>query len=185
MVMMTRTQKMIYIALLSAQAVVLGLVENAIPFPFALAPGAKLGIANLITLIAIYTLPIKDSFKVVMIRLVMTSLLGGTLSTFMYSFMGAMFSYLGMLLVKFLGQSKVSVIGVSATGGILHNVGQLFMASIIAQTWTVLLYLPVLSFVGILAGVAIGIAGNYLLEYVSIMRKFRQDYENENRRRLG
>ncbi|HLQ74980.1 MAG TPA: Gx transporter family protein [Alloiococcus sp.] len=177
---MTRTQKMIYISLLSAQAVILGLAERSIPFPFAFAPGAKLGIANLITIIAIYTLPLKDSFKVVMMRLVMTTLLGGTLSTFLYSFMGALFSYLGMLFVKFVGRSKVSVIGVSATGGILHNVGQLFVASFIAQTWTVLLYLPVLSFMGILSGIAIGIASNYLLEYVSTIRNFREQYENGN-----
>lgn len=178
---MTRTQKMIYISLLSAQAVILGLAERSIPFPFAFAPGAKLGIANLITIIAIYTLPLKDSFKVVMMRLVMTTLLGGTLSTFLYSFMGALFSYLGMLFVKFVGRSKVSVIGVSATGGILHNVGQLCVASFIAQTWTVLLYLPVLSFMGILSGIAIGIASNYLLEYVSTIRNFREQHESSNR----
>ena len=54
---MTKTQRMIYISLLSAQAVILGLVENSIPFPFAFAPGAKLGVANLSVIIAIYTLP--------------------------------------------------------------------------------------------------------------------------------
>ncbi|WP_316479513.1 Gx transporter family protein, partial [Enterococcus faecium] len=42
-----------------------------------------------------------------------------------------------------------------------HNVGQLLMASFIAQSWTVMLYLPVLSVLGILSGIAIGIAANY------------------------
>ena len=174
---MTKTQRMIYISLVSAQAVILGLVENSIPFPFAFAPGAKLGVANLIVIIAIYTLPLKDSFKVLMMRLLMTTLLGGTLSTFMYSFMGALLSYLGMLLVKTLGRSQVSVIGVSATGGMLHNLGQLLVASFIAQTWTVLMYLPVLSFFGILSGMAIGIAANYLMEHVHTVRRFRVEQE--------
>lgn len=178
---MNRTQKMIYISLLSAQAVILGLVERSIPFPFAFAPGAKLGIANLIIIVAIYTLPFKDSFKVVWMRLLMTTLLGGTLSTFLYSTAGALLSYFGMLFVKFFGGKRVSIIGVSATGGILHNLGQLIVASTIAQTWTVLLYLPVLSSMGILSGIAIGIAANFLMEHVSTIQRFRETHEEKKR----
>ncbi|MFC6463902.1 Gx transporter family protein [Marinilactibacillus sp. GCM10026970] len=174
---MTKTQKLIYISLLSAQAVILGLIERSIPFPFAFAPGAKLGIANLITIVAIYTLPFKDSMKVVGMRLLMTTLLGGTISTLLYSTAGAILSFLGMVFVKTTGGKKVSIIGVSATGGILHNLGQLFVASFIAQTWTVLLYLPVLSFMGILSGIAIGISANFLMDKTSIVRRFRRQYE--------
>ncbi|MCC5895448.1 MAG: Gx transporter family protein [Alkalibacterium sp.] len=176
---MTRTQKMIYISLLSAQAVILGIVERSIPFPFAFAPGAKLGVANLIIIIAIYTLPFKDSLKVVWMRLLMTTLLGGTISTFMYSFAGAMLSYTGMLIVKFIGGKRVSIIGVSATGGILHNLGQLLVASTIAQTWTVLLYLPVLSFMGILSGIGIGIAANFMMDHVTTIQRFKKAHEEK------
>ena len=176
---MTRTQKMIYISLLSAQAVILGIVERSIPFPFAFAPGAKLGVANLIIIVAIYTLPFKDSMKIVWMRLLMTTLLGGTISTFMYSTAGALLSYAGMLLVKFIGGKRVSIIGVSATGGILHNLGQLLVASTIAQTWTVLLYLPVLSFMGILSGIAIGIAANFLMEHVTTIQRFKKAHEEK------
>lgn len=62
---------------------------------------------------------------------------------------GALLSYFGMLLVKQLGPKRVSIIGISAAGGFMHNVGQLLMASFIAQSWTVMLYLPVLSVLGI------------------------------------
>ncbi len=48
-----QTRKYIYIALLCAQGIIIGLVERAIPFPFAVAPGAKLGLANLITIISL------------------------------------------------------------------------------------------------------------------------------------
>ncbi|WP_156857902.1 Gx transporter family protein [Oceanobacillus sp. AG] len=163
---MTRNERLVYISLLAAQAVIIGIVERAIPFPFAFAPGAKLGLANIITIMALYTLPVKDAAKVVGIRVVLTTLLGGTISTFMYSLAGAIISFIGMWLVKKLGPMRVSLIGVSAAGAILHNVGQLVVASFIAQTWTVLLYLPVLSFIGILAGIAIGIIANYLLQHV-------------------
>ncbi|WP_143522841.1 Gx transporter family protein, partial [Pseudomonas sp. 2822-15] len=77
-----KNQRLVYIALLASQAVIIGLLERAIPFPFAIAPGAKLGLANIITVMAIYTLSTRDAAKVVGIRLVLTSLLGGTMSTF-------------------------------------------------------------------------------------------------------
>lgn len=172
---MNKNKRLIYISLLAAQGVVITMLERAIPFPFAFAPGAKLGLANIITLLAIFTLPYKDSFKVVWMRLLISTLLGGTLSTFLYSFAGAFLSYGGMLLVRLLGPKRVSMIGISATGGILHNVGQLAMASLIAQSFSVMLYLPILSITGIFSGVAVGVAANYLLEHVSTIRQFQSE----------
>lgn len=57
-----KNRQLIYISLLVAQGVIIGLLENMIPFPFAIAPGAKLGLANLITIIAIFTMPKRESF---------------------------------------------------------------------------------------------------------------------------
>ena len=172
---MNKNKRLIYISLLAAQGVVITMLERAIPFPFAFAPGAKLGLANIITLLAIFTLPYKDSFKVVWMRLLISTLLGGTLSTLLYSFAGAFLSYGGMLLVRLLGPKRVSMIGISATGGILHNVGQLAMASLIAQSFSVMLYLPILSVTGIFSGVAVGLAANYLLEHVATIRQFQSE----------
>src|SRR5690554_4187473 len=100
---MTKNQRLIYIALLASQAVIIGLIERAIPFPFAIAPGAKLGLANIITVMALYTLSTKDAAKVVGVRLILTALLGGTISTFMYSAAGATLSFFGMWAVHKLG----------------------------------------------------------------------------------
>lgn len=150
-----------------------------IPYPFAFAPGAKLGLANLITIIALFTMPKRDSFLLIWLRLILTTLLGGTVSTFLYSMSGSLLSYFGMLLVKQLGPKRVSIIGISAAGGFLHNVGQLVTASWIAQSWSVMLYLPVLAFFGILSGIAIGIAANYLLQRVDTLRRFQLDYERQ------
>ena len=171
-----RTRQVIYIALLCAQGVIIGLLERMIPFPFAFAPGAKLGLANLITIVSLYTMSVSDSFLLMLLRLLLTTLLGGTLSTFMYSGAGALLSWLGMLLIKQLGEKRVSMIGISAAGGILHNVGQLLVASLIAQSWTVMLYLPVLSFMGILAGLAVGIAANFLFEHIDTLKRLRFDH---------
>ena len=178
---MNKNKRLIYISLLAAQGVVITMLERAIPFPFAFAPGAKLGLANIITLLAIFTLPYKDSFKVVWMRLLISTLLGGTLSTFLYSFAGAFLSYGVMLLVRLLGPKRVSMIGISAAGGILHNVGQLAMASLIAQSFSVMLYLPILSITGIFSGIAVGVAANYLLEHVSTIRQFQLEEASKSK----
>lgn len=117
---MSKLHKNIYIAMLVAQGVIIGLIENMIPYPFAFAPGAKLGLANLITIIAIFTMRKRDSFFLVCLRLILTTLLGGTLSTFFYSASGALLSYFGMLLVKQLGPKRVSIIGIAANYLLQH-----------------------------------------------------------------
>ena len=165
---MTKTQKSVYIALLAAQATVIAMLERLIPNLFAFAPGAKLGLSNMITLVAIFTLSSKDSFKVVTMRLLLSTLLGGTLSTFLYSFAGSYLSFFSMLAVRKLGPKRVSFIGISATGGILF-------ASFIAQSISVMLYLPVLSFAGILAGVAVGLAGNFMMKNIATIKKMQSE----------
>ena len=150
-------RKLVFIALLTAQGIILGLLEQAIPFPFTFAPGAKLGLANIVTLISLYTLSFKEVVLVVVMKTLMTTVL---------------VSFIGMYLVMQLGEKRVSMIGVSATGGILHNVGQLMVASWMAKSWTVLLYLPAMSIVGIFAGIAIGIAANYALTHVKLLKKY-------------
>ncbi|NMA91197.1 MAG: Gx transporter family protein [Amphibacillus sp.] len=163
---MTRNQRLVYIALLAAQAVIISLIERSIPSPFFFMPGAKIGLANIITCIALYTLTVKDAAKVVLIRIVLATLLGGTLSTFIYSATGALFSFISMLFIKKIKFLPISLIGVSMVGAVFHNVGQLFIASWIAQTFAVMLYLPVQSVIGIFTGLAIGITANYLLKHV-------------------
>lgn len=181
--MMTKLQKNIYISMLVAQGVILSLLENMIPYPFAFAPGAKLGLANLITIIAIFTMKKSETVFLISMRLILATLLGGTISTFFYSASGAFLSFLGMLLVKQLGPKRVSIIGISAAGGFLHNVGQLLTTSFFAQSWAPMLYLPFLSILGLLSGIAIGIAANYLLKHVQTLKKFQLDYEQTTKQK--
>lgn len=163
-------QRLVFMAMLTSQAVVISLLERYIPSPFTFAPGAKLGLANLMSIIALFTLPPKDSLKVISLRLMLTTLLGGTLSTFIYSCVGAFLSYFGMSAAKRLGSHNVSIVGISTLGGILHNIGQLSTAAFFAKTWAVLNYLPILALSGILSGFAVGLAGHYLLRHIHTLR---------------
>lgn len=161
--------------MLAAQAVVISLVERFIPTPFHFAPGAKLGLGNLISLIAIFTLAPKDSLKVVTIRLLISTFLGGTFSTFLYGCAGVTLSYSTMLATKQLGPKRVSTIGISILGGMMHNIGQLLVFAYLAQSLLVLNYLPILSVSGILSGFLVGLAANYLLEKVPSLRYYNQE----------
>lgn len=164
--------KTLFITMLAAQAVIIGLFERLIPAPFAFAPGAKLGLGNLVTLIALFSLPPRDSFKVIMLRLGVTTLLAGGFSSFLYAFSGTIISYLGMLTAKKLGPKRVSLIGISTLGGMLHNLGQLLVFSAIARSLAPLNYLPILAFSGILSGFLVGLAGHFLLEKITPLRRF-------------
>lgn len=170
--MNSKRQTLNFITMLAAQAVVISLIERMITPPFAFAPGAKLGLGNLISLIAIFTLPARDSVKVVALRLLISTFLGGTFSTFLYGFAGTSLSYLGMLAAKQLGPKRVSPIGISILGGMLHNLGQLIVFATIARSFYVLNYLPILSFTGILSGLLVGLAATYLLEKVGPLRHY-------------
>lgn len=170
---MKKTNRIVYIGLLVAQALVLHLFERMIPVPF-IAPGARLGLANLITVIAIYTLDSKkDAFLVLFLRLTLSTMFGGNLSSFMYSAAGGILSFLAMVFVKEIFKDKVSIIGVSASGAIFHNIGQLLIASSIVKNIGVMLYLPILSAMGIGTGIFIGITANYVVRHLRKLPMFK------------
>ena len=170
---MKRSRKIVYIGLLVSQALVLHIFENMIPVPF-VTPGAKLGLANLVTVLALYTLSKKETLLVLFLRLTLGSIFGGSLSAFMYSAAGGILSFLAMVLIKELFKDKISIIGVSASGAVFHNVGQILVASAIVHNIGVTLYLPVLSIVGIVTGIFIGITSNYLVEHLRKIPYFEQ-----------
>lgn len=169
---MRKTSRLVYVGLLVAQALVLHIIERMIPVPF-VTPGAKLGLANLVTVIALYTLDSKkDAFLVIFLRLTLSTMFGGSLSSFMYSAAGGTLSFLAMLAIKETFKDKVSIVGVSSAGAIFHNIGQLIIASVIVNNIAVMLYLPILSIVGIVTGIFIGITANYVVNHLKKLPMF-------------
>lgn len=178
---MKQTKHLIYMSLLVAMALALHLVERNIPVPF-MTPGAKLGLANLVTVIALYTLDKKsDVAKIIASRLVLSSIFGGSVSGLMYGSMGALLSFIVMIVIKEGLKEKVSMIGVSAAGAVFHNIGQLLVAALIVQNIGVMLYLPVLSLAGIVTGIFIGIAANYTVAHMYKLPFFKEAVVKEKR----
>lgn len=170
---LNKTSKMIYMSLLVSMALVLSLVERMMPLPF-VAPGAKLGLANLVIIIAIYTLgSYREAFVILILRIILAAMASGNLSSLLYSISGGILSFLATIIVKTLGGKHVSIIGVSASSAVFHNIGQLLTASLILHNFNLFLYLPVLSIVGIITGVFIGLSANYLLAHLLRLSYFR------------
>ena len=170
---MKKTTKMVYMSLLIAMALILFIFEAMIPIPF-ITPGAKLGLANLVIMIAVYTLDsYKESFAVLLIRILLSTFFAGSASTLIYSISGGVLSFIVTIIVKELGGKYVSIIGVSAAAAVFHNIGQLLVASLILNNFGVMLYLPILSLAGIGTGIFVGISANYLVAHLNKILYFK------------
>ena len=148
-------------ALLTALAMIFSFVESQIP-SFVAIPGVKVGLANIVVVFALYMLGAKEAFMISLIRVVLSSLLFGSVLSLSYSLAGAILSLLGMMLLKKTGW--FGPLAVSVTGGVLHNCGQILVASLVLETDVLLYYLPVLMIAGVLTGCVIGIAAALVLK---------------------
>ena len=155
------TKKISRMALLTALAMIFSFVESQIP-SFVAIPGVKVGLANIVVVFALYMLGAKEAFMISIIRVVLSSLLFGSVLSLSYSLAGAILSLLGMVLLKKTGW--LGPLAVSVTGGVLHNCGQIAVASLVLETDVLLYYLPVLMIAGILTGCVIGIAAALVLK---------------------
>lgn len=142
-----------YCAMLTALAMIFGYVEALIPFNFGI-PGVKLGLANLVIVVALYLLPAHQVFFVQIVRIVLVSFLFGNLSMMIYSLAGGLLSFLVMCLLKKAG--GFSVMGVSIAGGVTHNIGQLIVAMLVVQNMKIAYYASVLMIAGLITGGLIG-----------------------------
>lgn len=143
----------LYIALLTAISLVLFLVEGLIPLPF-IAPGAKLGLANIVTVFVLYTLGVRACLSILLLRTLLASFFGGGPTIFLYSCAGGFLSIAAMSTLK--RTTRFSMLGVSAAGGFFHHLGQLIMAAFATDTLAIFRYLPILGPCGLITGLIIG-----------------------------
>lgn len=162
---MKKTNKMVFISVLVAQALILYLVEGMLPIPF-IAPGAKLGLSNIITVVCLYIFTLKDAFLVIILRIILSTFFGGSMSSLLYSIAGGIFSLFAMYFIKRLGKDHISIIGVSITGAFFHNLGQIIIAAFVIQNANIVVYLPILSAAGIGTGFFVGVTSRYLMVYI-------------------
>lgn len=149
--------------MLISLAFIFSYVEAIIPIPIPV-PGVKLGLANLVAIVGLYTVGIGGTVAVSLIRIVLVGFTFGNASSMIYSLAGGALSLILMILVKKTGW--FSQIGVSIVGGIGHNIGQLSIAALVVQTAGVFYYLPFLMVAGVVAGAVIGLLGGLVTERI-------------------
>ena len=149
-----------FYGLLIALAFVMSYLENLLPLPIPV-PGVKLGLANLVSMAALYLVGARGAFGVSLVRILLAGLTFNGLSMMFYSLCGGILSLTVMCLLKKSGM--FSIIGVSVAGGAAHNIGQLAAAAWMTGTAGVFSYLPVLLIAGSLAGVAVGAAAGMVI----------------------
>ena len=161
---MNGLQRITRIALLTALSLILFILEGFLPLPLPV-PGAKLGLAAIVTLIALYMLPARDAALMLTLRIILASAFGGGLAPMLYSLAGGAASFAAMVLLK--RYTQLSIVSISAAGGFLHNMAQLLVAAAVMQTSALFVYAPMLGIVGILTGIFIGITARGILQKIS------------------
>ena len=160
-----KTKKLTVMAMTTAVAMILSFVESQIP-AFVAVPGVKIGLANIAVVFALYRLGWKEAVAISLIRVVLVSMLFGSIASLFYSLAGAVLSLTGMGLLK--KTERFTEIIVSVTGGILHNIGQIGMACLILETAALRYYLPFLLISGIIAGIVVGILSAVLVQRIKL-----------------
>lgn len=148
-----------------ALALVLSYLESLIPV-FAAVPGIKLGIANIVTMLAMYKLGVKPAIVISVGRIVLSGILFGNLYVIIYSLAGGVLSICVMIILKKI--RLFSVVGVSVAGAVAHNAGQIIVAVFLMENVNILYYLPVLIISGVIAGTMVGILTVYIIKNIRI-----------------
>ena len=157
----SRTRRIAVSAMFAALALIFSYIEAILPLSTGI-PGVKLGIANLVVILALYNMNFRYAMGINVIRILVAGLLFNGLFGALYSLAGGVVSLTIMWLLKRTG--LFSMAGVSMAGGVAHNMGQLLVASALVSNLKMFVYLPVLMFSGIAAGILIGITASVINE---------------------
>ena len=163
-----KAKRLAELSVLTAVSLIIFIVELQIPNPFPI-PGIKLGLANIITVFAVYHYKAYEAAMIVGVRLVLGSIFGGNITALIYSSSGAFLCLLGMLLLKRILDEKHIWIA-SIFGAVLHNTGQIIAAIIVTQTVQIIAYYPFLLVSGCLAGLFTGLCAQLIMPRIKFFR---------------
>ncbi|MTI48518.1 Gx transporter family protein [Sporosalibacterium faouarense] len=166
---MSRIKKLVFLSLLVSVGLALSIIESTMPVPF-LAPGAKLGLSNMVVLTTLVIFGFKEAFAVAVIRSLTFALATGGFSGLFYSLAGAILSVIVMGIVFKFFKNFFSLIGVSIFGAMAHNIAQIGVASIIMENIKIFSYLPIMSLVSLFTGYFVGLSS------IMITRTFEKNF---------
>lgn len=150
----TKTKKIGAMSMFVAIGLVLQYIESRLSISDI--PGGKLGLANMVSIVNIFVFGGANALLISSLRSVLGCVIMGTISAVPYSFLGAFFSVLAMWGTKKWFYPKVSMIGISVIGAVIHNLSQLFIASIVFSSQYVFSYLPGFLILSVVSGTVTG-----------------------------
>lgn len=150
-----------YFGVFTALALIFSYVETLIPVNLGI-PGVKLGLANLIIVVALYKMRLSEAYLLSVVRVLLAGFIFGNYFSIIYSLAGGLLSLTVMALLKKWG--GFSLQGISIAGGVFHNIGQLIVAAVVVETFSVTYYFLVLLVAGLLTGLVIGIVAEMMLK---------------------
>ena len=150
------TKQLTLCAVLTAMALALSYLENFFPLSLAIPiPGIKLGLANSVTLFALYALGPGQALLILVARCLLGAVFAGNMNALIFSVLGGMTAMLVMIGLSRL--KRLSVYGVSVGGAAAHNCGQVAAAVLTLGNTAPLYYLPVLLTVSLFTGALTGL----------------------------
>ena len=153
---MNKTKSLALVSVLLAAALALSYMERFFPLQLILPlPGVKIGLANIVSLVALYLIGAKYAFSILIVRCILTSFFAGSVTSFLFSMTGGVFAMLIMLLSMPL--PFLSVYGVSILGAAAHNIGQIAAAMILMNSVYIGAYLPYLLIISLFTGFLTGL----------------------------
>lgn len=158
---MNRTKKIVILGIFTAIAIALSYIEFLIPMSFIPIPGFKLGLANISIMVALYVFGPVEAIFVSALRLILSLFLFSNIKAFLYSLLGAILSLAVMILLKKI--NKFKEVGVSVSGAVFHNLGQIMAASFLMNTVEIWGYYPFLVIAGVITGALTGIILHFIL----------------------
>ena len=152
-----RTEKLTQCAVLTALALALSLLERALPLTAWIPlPGVKLGLGNIVTLVALLTLGAPYAAAILLLRAVLGSIFAGSITSLAYALAGGALALASMAIAS--RSRRLSVYGVSILGAASHSVGQILAAAVLLGSGAVFSYLPLLLLVSVATGALVGAA---------------------------
>ncbi len=149
-----------YFGMFTSLALIFSYIETLIPISFGI-PGIKLGLANLIIIIALYKIKLREVYLLSVTRVLLSGLIFGNYFSILYSLAGGLLSLTVMCVLR--KKKDFSIIGVSIAGGVFHNIGQLVVAMAVVETFHIFYYVPVLLIAGLITGFLIGVLADNIL----------------------
>ena len=155
--------KVVCFGMFTALALIFSYVESLIPFHIGI-PGVKLGLANLVIVIAMYKADKKQVYLLSVTRVVLAGFMFGNLFSIISSLAGSLLSLTVMYILK--KNEKFSILGISMAGGVFHNIGQLLVAMLVLESLNLVYYAAVLLISGLITGIIIGIISGEIIKRV-------------------